>query len=162
MMWVKLTFPAEPVRTSWLLSMRRLTSRMRAGITLKLVAVGTPRLAVMLATIRPAAPRSGVTVSRRRSCGLGVRERWRRPDECQPFGLAVAPAGVAWPEVSREGAARLASSTGSPTPAPPAPPLASGRPRRPGRRVGHRSDGRDRRRAASSLPVDLIAAIVAP
>src|SRR5690242_5865465 len=43
--------------------MRRLTSSSRAGITRKLVAVGTPRLAVMLATIRPAAPRSGVASS---------------------------------------------------------------------------------------------------
>src|SRR5579875_2620316 len=40
--------------------MRRLTSSSRAGITRKLVAVGTPRLAVMLATTRAAAPRSGV------------------------------------------------------------------------------------------------------
>ncbi len=61
--WVKLTLPALPVRLSWLLRMRRLTSSKRAGTTRKLVAVGMSRLAVMLATMRPAAPRSGVLVS---------------------------------------------------------------------------------------------------
>src|SRR5438270_1684380 len=59
MMWVKLTLPAEPVRISWLLRMVRLTSRRRAGTTRKLVAVGTDRLAVIFATTRAAAPRSG-------------------------------------------------------------------------------------------------------
>ena len=38
---------------------RRLTSRSLAGTWRKLVAVGTPRLASMLATIRAPAPRSG-------------------------------------------------------------------------------------------------------
>src|ERR1035437_10759769 len=62
MRWVKLTLP--PVaRNSWLLMMVRLTSKSLAGTTLTLVAVGTSREACMLVTMRPAAPRSGVTFS---------------------------------------------------------------------------------------------------
>src|SRR4051794_29998700 len=41
---------------------RRLTSSSLAGTSRKLVAVGTSRLASMLATIRAAAPRRGCTV----------------------------------------------------------------------------------------------------
>src|ERR1700678_4415682 len=59
MMWVKLTF-APVVRASWLFRIRRLTSRSRAGTVRTLVAVGTDRLSSMLATVRAAAPRSGV------------------------------------------------------------------------------------------------------
>ncbi len=59
---VKLTL-APVVRASWLLRMSRLTSRRRAGTVRTLVAVGTARLASMLATIREAAPRSGVASS---------------------------------------------------------------------------------------------------
>src|SRR5271168_1515407 len=62
MMWVKLTF-APVVRASWLFRIRRLTSRSRAGTVRTLVAVGTARLASMLATIREAAPRNGVASS---------------------------------------------------------------------------------------------------
>ena len=62
MRWVKLTL-APVVRASWLLRMSRLTSSSRAGTVRTLVAVGTPRLASMLATIREAAPRSGVASS---------------------------------------------------------------------------------------------------
>src|SRR5580692_1821448 len=62
MRWVKLTL-APVVRASWLLRMRRFTSSRRAGTVRTLVAVGTPRLASMLATIREAAPRSGVASS---------------------------------------------------------------------------------------------------
>ena len=56
MMCVKLTL-APLVRASWLLRMSRLTSSSRAGTVRTLVAVGTPRLASMFATIREAAPR---------------------------------------------------------------------------------------------------------
>src|SRR6516165_10286795 len=62
MMWVKLTL-APVVRASWLLRMSRLTSSRRAGTVRTLVAVGTARLASMLATMREAAPRSGVASS---------------------------------------------------------------------------------------------------
>ncbi len=62
MMWVKLTF-APVVRASWLFRIRRLTSRRRAGTVRTLVAVGTVKLASMLATMREAAPRSGVASS---------------------------------------------------------------------------------------------------
>src|SRR5438552_12394059 len=58
MMWVKLTLPPR-LRDRWLLRILRLTSSSRAGTTRKLVAVGTARLASMLATIRAAAPRIG-------------------------------------------------------------------------------------------------------
>src|SRR5580692_6832962 len=58
MMCVKLTL-APVVRASWLFKMSRLTSSRRAGTVRTLVAVGTDRLASMLATIRDAAPRSG-------------------------------------------------------------------------------------------------------
>src|ERR1700677_141022 len=62
MMWVKLTL-APVVRASWLFRMRRLTSRSRAGTDRTLVAVGTARLASMLATMREAGPRRGVAPS---------------------------------------------------------------------------------------------------
>ena len=62
MMWVKLTF-APVVRANWLFRIRRLTSRSRAGTVRTLVAVGTDRLSSMLATVRAAAPRSGVASS---------------------------------------------------------------------------------------------------
>src|SRR6516165_3197919 len=62
MMWVKLTL-APVVRASWLLRMSRLTSSRRAGTVRTLVAVGTARLASILATMREAAPRSGVASS---------------------------------------------------------------------------------------------------
>jgi hypothetical protein len=56
---VKDTFaPLE--RASVSLSAERLTSSKRAETVRTLVAVGTPRLAFMLVTIRAAAPRSGV------------------------------------------------------------------------------------------------------
>src|ERR1700722_4253310 len=78
MRWVKLTLPALPVRLSWLLRMRRLTSSRRAGITRKLVAVGTSRLAVMLATMRPAAPRRAVAWSAAAAGSAGAaRSVWR-------------------------------------------------------------------------------------
>ena len=60
--WVKLTF-APVVRASWLFRICRLTSSSRAGTVRTLVAVGTARLASMLATIRDAAPRNGTATS---------------------------------------------------------------------------------------------------
>ena len=62
MRWVKLTL-APPTRRSWLLRILRLASSSRAGTTRKLVAVGTSRLASMLATMRAAAPRKGTAGS---------------------------------------------------------------------------------------------------
>src|SRR5580704_3163182 len=62
MRWVKLTF-APVVRASWLLRICRFTSSSRAGTVRTLVAVGTARLASMLATMRDAAPRSGTGTS---------------------------------------------------------------------------------------------------
>src|SRR6516162_10238661 len=62
MMWVKLTF-APVVRANWLFRTSRFTSSRRAGTVRTLVAVGTPRLASMLATMREAAPRSTVASS---------------------------------------------------------------------------------------------------
>src|SRR5207302_3773794 len=62
MRWVKLAFPPR-VRARWLLRILRLTSRSLAGTWRTLVAVGTPRLASMLATMRAAAPRRGTGLS---------------------------------------------------------------------------------------------------
>ena len=85
----------------------RLTSSSRAGTTRVLVAVGTARLASMLAAMRAAAPRRGRTP--------GVGAAGRRPEG---------------PEVSE--AAGLAPGRG---PAAGRPASAAGRPRRaPGRR----------------------------
>src|SRR6516162_1704564 len=62
MMWVKLTF-APVVRANWLFRTSRFTSSRRAGTVRTLVAVGTPKLASMLATMREAAPRRTVASS---------------------------------------------------------------------------------------------------
>ena len=62
MMWVKLTLAPE-VLANWLFRISRLTSRSRAGTVLTLVAVGTLRLASILATTREAAPRNTVAES---------------------------------------------------------------------------------------------------
>src|SRR6266513_2409652 len=59
MRWVKLTLPPL-VRDRWLLRIVRLTSSSLAGTWRTLVAVGTPRLASMLETMRAPAPRRGV------------------------------------------------------------------------------------------------------
>src|SRR6188472_675766 len=58
MRWVKLIFPA-PDRPRKPLMIFRLTSSSLAGTSRKLVAVGTPRLRSMLATISAPAPRIG-------------------------------------------------------------------------------------------------------
>src|SRR5207302_11206051 len=57
--WVKLTLPPL-VRDRWLFRIVRLTSSSLAGTWRTLVAVGTPRLASMLETMRAPAPRIGV------------------------------------------------------------------------------------------------------
>ena len=62
MRWVKLTL-VPVVRTSCSLSAARFTSSNRAGTVRTEVAVGTPRLSSMFATMRPAAPRSAVAPS---------------------------------------------------------------------------------------------------
>src|SRR5579871_3380586 len=56
--WVKLTFPPRR-RARWLLRMVRLISSSLAGTRRTDVAVGTAKLASMLATMRAAAPLSG-------------------------------------------------------------------------------------------------------
>src|SRR5579864_8530489 len=84
MMWVKLTL-APVVRANWLLRMSRLTSSKRAGTERTLVAVGTPRLASMFATMREAAPRSTMAPSAPEgttTAGAGA------------FGAVVAAAGA--------------------------------------------------------------------
>src|SRR5579875_1249316 len=58
MRWVKLTLPPRP-RRRWLLMTTRLSMSSFAGTARTLVAVGTVRLASMLATTRAAAPRNG-------------------------------------------------------------------------------------------------------
>src|SRR5579859_6666121 len=60
MRWVNDTLPPRP-RRRWLLMTIRLSISSLAGTSRTLVAVGTPRLAVMLMTVRAAAPRSLLT-----------------------------------------------------------------------------------------------------
>src|SRR5271168_5239963 len=99
MMWVKLTL-APVVRASWLFRMRRLTSRSRAGTVRTLVAVGTARLASMLATMREAAPRSGVASSFSLTVAAEAALVGPGPDSTETAGAAAGagPAGVvAWP-----------------------------------------------------------------
>src|SRR3954452_23627876 len=62
MRWVKLTLP-PPLRPRKPLMTLRLTSSRRAGTLRKLVAVGTPRLRSMLATMAAPAPRIGSPAS---------------------------------------------------------------------------------------------------
>src|SRR5450432_2101100 len=62
MMWVNEIFPPRP-RLRWLFITRRLSATSLAGMSRTLVAVGTARLASMFATVRAAAPLSGVTSS---------------------------------------------------------------------------------------------------
>src|SRR6185437_6399034 len=62
MMWVNEIFPPRP-RLRWLFMTRRLSATSLAGMSRTLVAVGTWRLASMLATVRAAAPLSGTTSS---------------------------------------------------------------------------------------------------
>src|SRR5271154_6113095 len=92
MMCVKLTF-APVVRASWLFKMRRLTSRRRAGTVRTLVAVGTARLASMLATMREAAPRSGVASSF--SLSVAARGAGAGAPGFDPPETAGAPVGDA-------------------------------------------------------------------
>src|ERR1019366_7050080 len=58
MMWVNEIFPPRP-RRRWLFMTSRLSATSLAGMSRTLVAVGTWRLASMLATVRAAAPLSG-------------------------------------------------------------------------------------------------------
>src|SRR5215472_8222508 len=57
--WVNETLPPRP-RPRWLLITMRLSMSSLAGTDRTLVAVGTPRLTVMLAAVRAPAPRSRV------------------------------------------------------------------------------------------------------
>src|SRR5690606_30342455 len=109
---------------------RRLTSSSLAGTSRKLVAVGTPRLASMLATMRAAAPRSGspgssrpsfpafpaaagagAAVARAGASGAGVAGAGAG---AVGAGAAAAPPGaggaVAWPSVAGDGRAGAAWS----------------------------------------------------
>src|SRR5665213_1452296 len=83
------------VRDSWLLMTVRLTSSSLAGTERTLVAVGTPREASMLATIRPAAPRRGVAGSSEDALVPGVPPPVPAP-VCvgASFGWAGAGAGA--------------------------------------------------------------------
>src|ERR1700761_5784834 len=71
MRWVNDTLPPRP-RRRWLLMTIRLSISSLAGISRTLVAVGTARLAVMLMTVRAAAPRSLLTSVPSGSGGWGA------------------------------------------------------------------------------------------
>src|ERR1700691_3862653 len=98
MRWVKLTL-APVVRASWLLRICRLTSKRRAGTVRTLVAVGTPRLASMLATMRLAAPRRSTASSEpdaARGGGATVRAVAAAGAAGAGGATAVASTGTAW------------------------------------------------------------------
>src|SRR5216683_6976128 len=69
MRWVKEILPPRP-RARWLLITIRLSRRSLAGTARTDVAVGTARLASMLATVREAAPRSRISLAAR-AAGAG-------------------------------------------------------------------------------------------
>ena len=69
--WVKLALPMR-LRFMWPLMIRRLASSILAGMSRKLVAVGTPRLASMFSTMRAEAPRSGSPGTSPTSAGVAV------------------------------------------------------------------------------------------
>src|SRR6056300_1219442 len=92
MMWVKETFPPRP-RARWLLMTTRLSINNFTGTERTLVAVGTLRLASMLVTTRPAAPRriSGCTASESVVDAVGAGAAGA------VFGAGLAgAAGVGW------------------------------------------------------------------
>ena len=100
MRWVKLTF-APVVRASWLLRIWRFTSSRRAGTVRTLVAVGTPRLASMLATIREAAPRrmtgsSDAAAGSARGAPVAWPRRGRRRRPGRGVGAATTGAATLW------------------------------------------------------------------
>src|SRR5271154_3961228 len=101
MMCVKLTL-APVVRANWLFRMRRLTSRSRAGTVRTLVAVGTAKLASMLATMRDAAPRGGVASPLPRPAATGAAA-------AGATGTGAARPGVDAPETAGTGAAGAAT-----------------------------------------------------
>ena len=117
---MKLTFPAAPDRASWLLSMRRLTSRSLAGTTRKLVAVGTVRLDVMLATTRAGLPRRGTTVPSTAPAGAGVGAAGPAPVVASPPG-PVPGGGAAFARGTLPG--RAGGACGAPGRLPAAAPL---------------------------------------
>src|ERR1044072_3345324 len=80
MRWVNDTLPPRP-RRRWLLTTTRLSMSSLAGIARTLVAVGTARLASLLVTTRPAAPRSG--------WGVGPLLSDSAPDELAAAGFAA-------------------------------------------------------------------------
>src|ERR1700733_6369451 len=94
MRWVKLTL-APVVRASWLLRIWRLTSSRRAGTVRTLVAVGTERLASMLATTREAAPRRTVA-SWASEVAVGVDSGLATGEEAGAAAGAGAGAGADW------------------------------------------------------------------
>src|ERR1700722_745790 len=95
MRWVKLTL-APVVRASWLLRICRFTSSRRAGTVRTLVAVGTPRLASMLATIRLAAPLRRTASSEPAAGGAVTRPGDGGGAAGGGGGNTVASPGTAW------------------------------------------------------------------
>src|SRR5712691_495505 len=81
MRWVKEILPPRP-RARWLLITIRLSTSSLAGTARTDVAVGTARLASMLATVREAAPRSRISLAARAACPAVATS---------PFGVAAEP-----------------------------------------------------------------------
>ena len=103
------------------MSTRRLTSSSLAGISRKLVAVGTSRLASMLVAMRAATPRIGSSVGAER-VGLSARRpgAWAPGCRCPLVRAGVAGAGVAGAgaALGRRGRRPLAGAVGRPGPGP--------------------------------------------
>src|SRR4051812_47044478 len=95
MRWVNDTLPPRP-RRRWLLMTTRLSISSLAGMTRTLVAVGTVRLASMLATTRAAAPLSG-RVAGDPLCGSGALASSLVPRSVASLALRPLPRVVGSP-----------------------------------------------------------------
>ncbi len=114
MRWVKLTLPPV-VRPSWLLMTVRLTSRSFAGTARTLVAVGNASEASMLAAIRPAAPRRGVTFSAGSSGTPGSVAPWGSVGFGGAAAVPAVPLGAVGAATGGEGEAGVALGSASGT-----------------------------------------------
>src|ERR1700742_836947 len=102
MRWVNDTLPPRPRRRGLLMTIRLSISSL-AGISRTLVAVGTARLAVMLRTVRAAAPRSLLTSVPSGSGGWGAAGA----------GAAAAVPGAGAGAGGAEGAAGAGAGAGA-------------------------------------------------
>src|ERR1700735_4389538 len=114
---VKDTLPPRP-RARWLLMTMRLSASSLAGIARTLVAVGTARLADMLATVRAAAPRRRTCSPAGAGAGAGAWGAWgasgvsRGAAGAAGVGGAAGAGGAAWGAAPLDPAGGLAAGAG--------------------------------------------------